>query len=634
MKRTKQFLLLFSFVCLVSAACRKADLFKTENNPKQTVEQKFLTGHRSANAIETRLVEFIERANQKKPFIHTTIERIGYPIWDKMMQVIPPAKSATITLNGISGKNSSSSSIDVIQIYYVPFVRDSQNYVNASMVIKVSPTDTTFSYMCDWQYTTLNNAINNPDDKAEKLAVFFMKFDQIVFGHERFSVKDKSLFRFQDRDARFVQIVESSGQGIQSNYMVPACQTIRVYYRACPYAVGHCGGDNGACDDCWECTAVNIYTSCFNDYNYEDYGGEYGGDYGSGGSGGGGAPPPNPCGPSEPGGGGGGGVPQSVAPKSKSNPSVKVNNYQCEPGWEPDDPVDSEGYRESRKQNLKQLLLLDGDVLIDCDSANVMPLDNITGNGKLFQRLGAFKVPQSVVDRLSWVAQNAPTALFAFPMVQDIDQAAGPRVNCDYYSVTINSLPQGMTAENILELFRKNTNNFIDPSINVAFSAYTDGNFTDNAKYYSSFEQAIGALVHIDMLNDGTVVLSDYKRTATHTSFIYSTIMSPLDHMHPVSGNREFGITQNANGTYTFYISGVDRSSDLLFAIVNSASTSFQVADNLWKNVRDKMTKFINDNGGSASRGETRRAQPKWDEVKKYLKGLISFAQLKASMGC
>jgi hypothetical protein len=166
------------------------------------------------------------------------------------------------------------------------------------------------------------------------------------------------------------------------------------------------------------------------------------------------------------------------------------------------------------------------------------------------------------------------------------------------------------------------------------FSAYTDGNFTDNDKFYASFEQSIGALVHIDMLNDGTVVLSDYQRTPSHTSYIYSTIMSPLDHMHPVSGNREFGITQNPNGTYTFYISGVDRSSDLIFATVNNWSTSFHKADELWKNVRDKMTKFINDNGGQATRGETRRAQPKWDEVKKYLKSLISFNQLKASLGC
>jgi hypothetical protein len=42
----------------------------------------------------------------------------------------------------------------IAQLGIVPFARDSQNYVNAAMVIKASTTDTSFEYRCDWQYKT------------------------------------------------------------------------------------------------------------------------------------------------------------------------------------------------------------------------------------------------------------------------------------------------------------------------------------------------------------------------------------------------------------------------------------------------------------------------------------------------
>jgi hypothetical protein len=68
--------------------------------------------------------------------------------------------------------------------------------------------------------------------------------------------------------------------------------------------------------------------------------------------------------------------------------------------------------------------------------------------------------------------------------------------------------------------------------------------------------------------------------------------------------------------------------------MANLLGTSFKKADQLWKNVRDNMTKFINDNGGQAGRGATQRVSPNWFAVERYLKGLITFAQLKADMGC
>jgi hypothetical protein len=117
--------------------------------------------------------------------------------------------------------------------------------------------------------------------------------------------------------------------------------------------------------------------------------------------------------------------------------------------------------------------------------------------------------------------------------------------------------------------------------------------------------------------------------------FTYSTITSPLDYNHPVSGNREFGIFANpTGGGYTFYTMGVDRTSDWKFAIGNATGYGFSKADELWTNIQKNMAAYINANGGSATVQTPIIARPNWNAVKNYLMGKISFATLKAQLGC
>jgi hypothetical protein len=96
-------------------------------------------------------------------------------------------------------------------------------------------------------------------------------------------------------------------------------------------------------------------------------------------------------------------------------------------------------------------------------------------------------------------------------------------------------------------------------------------------------------------------VESGYYRNTTPLKkrFTFSTITSPLDYNHPVSGNREFGIFENPNGDgYTFYIMGVDRQSDWMFALANTFGNSFAKADELWSSIQKNMTNFLNNQGG------------------------------------
>jgi len=117
--------------------------------------------------------------------------------------------------------------------------------------------------------------------------------------------------------------------------------------------------------------------------------------------------------------------------------------------------------------------------------------------------------------------------------------------------------------------------------------------------------------------------------------FSNSTISSPLDGSHPVSGNREFGIFANPNNNgYTFYTMGVDRTTNWFFGVGNATGWGFNSADNLWTNVQGKMAAYINNNGGQAYVQAPVIARPKWNHVDRYLRGEITFTLLKKILGC
>ncbi|MEO6630354.1 MAG: hypothetical protein ABIN13_01490, partial [Mucilaginibacter sp.] len=154
--------------------------------------------------------------------------------------------------------------------------------------------------------------------------------------------------------------------------------------------------------------------------------------------------------------------------------------------------------------------------------------------------------------------------------------------------------------------------------------------------------QSKGALVHINMANNGTVIESDYQSSPSGTYFRFSTLSSPLDFGHPVSGNRDFGIYPDPNnpGSYTFYTMGVDRISDWQFAFANSFGSGpgaiFNGADALWTAMQNNMINYINSHGGHAQfyPNHSNKARPDWDLVKDYLEGRKTFEDLKQEMGC
>lgn len=314
----KQYSVFIFFITLailfIQYSCRKTD--QSSSEVAVTVmqqEDKFFTAHRSGDPAEQALVDFVKRKNNKEHFVETTIRRVGYPRWDKTIVRTKP---------GALGRGATDSSETV---YYIPFVRDSQNYVNASMVLRTSAGDTTLSYKCDWQYSGIQNGHHSVSDSAEYYAIFFMALDKNVFGHTRFAITDTNLFRQNNHKPLFIELdsaANSTGTSKRSSF-TRVCENVTIYIIDCTYP-GH-PNCTPVCDGCWECTSFITYQYCWEEYLGE---GGAGGGGSSGGTGGGGT-------------GGGGFVP----PDCGGMPAARGTVVQgCEPGWYPPDDVNNIPY--------------------------------------------------------------------------------------------------------------------------------------------------------------------------------------------------------------------------------------------------------------------------------------------------
>jgi len=546
-----------------------------------------------------------------------TVGQIGYPRWDKAMIINKPQAS---------GRGNTDSSNTT---YYVPFVRDSQNYVNASMIIKAFSTDTSFFYKCDWEYSTLQNNISSISDSIEHFAVFFMVMDNNVFGHKKFAITDTTLFRNGDYTASFVSFDSSLIFGRNNNLTpIEHCVNVSVY-REVP-----CTGRSSRTQ---EAGRNNIVFKCFEhiSYNYCWYGDTGGGGlgYGSGNSGGGGT---------------GSGTPSECDPGPTSGNRTEINE-SCGPGWFPIVPIDDndrnlQGYLYTKLDSLYNEITTNPYFLLDpCNYLNQ------------FYWLGNHQVSNNTSNRIDSINQvflnsNGSSVYENFLetpyFVLNLNNASGTVVNCDYFPIHITTLPvvNGVqwTSQQLFQYFRNNMNQFINTNIAEFFPYKHDSYIDDSVRWHSS--NPLSSLLHLNMMNDGTVIVSDYWTTLDSSRFIVSTLRSPLDGIHPVSGNRAWGISpDHANGGYIFYTTAVDRITNVIMDLFNDLGeltplpSGFEIADNLWRSLQDKMILFINNNNGNAAKYvqlDELKFRPHWILMREFLLGNISLAQLKLALGC
>jgi hypothetical protein len=288
-------------------------------------------------------------------------------------------------------------------------------------------------------------------------------------------------------------------------------------------------------------------------------------------------------------------------------------------------------------ENLNALIANDDYFLFDCDSLALLQINPYYSYGSMYQQVAQFTPSNNIQNRLTSLNTQGMISFSPFA-IQNLSQAFGTVVNSDFFPIDISSLPPGMTMASITEYFRLNITSFTSGI--ATFSPYSDQYVNDTQLFNLPGSQSVGALVHINMANNGTVVESDYQSNSNGTSFKFSTMTSPLDNVHPVSGNREFGVYPDPNnpGHYTFYTMGVDRTSDWMFGFVNWIGNGavFSGADALWTQMQTNMINYINSQGGHAGYYPSKRflARPDYSTVQDYLNGIITFDQLKQKIGC
>lgn len=302
---------------LIYVSCRKIDKVNEPEKLQVDRNDKFFTAHASDDLFVQSLVSYMKRRNDKYHFTDTIIERVGYPRWDKSLIVHGSAQ----------GRGAS----DSATITYIPFVRDSQNYVNASLLVRTSPTDTALQWLCDWQYANYGFDSTSSGGSAHEVFLIFATMDRNVFGRDKFWIKDSGLLNPSVSAA-----IAASGKSFDETKVIYTLTPVQTSGRGSLWAevticyeIGACIQSNTArsvtSSGCPSGSIWFSWTQCASFWSYIDEGGGSGGGTGgsggnTGGTGGGGS-----------GSSGGGNTPPPCGGTARAQRAEFVQG--CGPGW-------------------------------------------------------------------------------------------------------------------------------------------------------------------------------------------------------------------------------------------------------------------------------------------------------------
>jgi len=250
-------------------------------------------------------------------------------------------------------------------------------------------------------------------------------------------------------------------------------------------------------------------------------------------------------------------------------------------------------------------------------------LDIPCGELPKWQELANHPIPQSVKNKIFQV--NGLTSWFKEAVIQNLDYSNSYTINMDVYPVKISSMPEKSpgvkyTYAEFFDYFRKNINDFTDINHGKFYPVVAPEYNIDDTQLWNS-NTPLGSLITIKIPADnGTVVCSGWGSQA----WIFTTVKSPWDGEHPVSGNRLFGYFIDVSGDMVIYTRGVDRFTTKFSnnAIQYTAeSFGYSEAKKMWQNMQQKVSTFVNSKNGNSSIIEGTDYTPNFIFVKDYLKG-------------
>ncbi|MFY7883721.1 MAG: hypothetical protein ACOVOV_02615 [Dolichospermum sp.] len=615
----KAFLLLVASV-VIFYACRKHDL---QENINQVQKRDFFEISASTDPLVKKVANYLQQ--QPIGTINYFVANGGYPIWEKAV--------TSSNYNFIYDNPQTESTNDIV---IIPLVLSNNANVNAFLKAEINADTVVVNLFKGKDYKKLGyGKITDNSFTAEKMVHNLMLLNFLVNGYKLYNVTDTGLFKsllpsnVTSGTVGF-EIKPPKTQGkINTEIISVTTSCIIIRYQNCT-TPGYCSSRRGGCDyydkGCGTCTGeVEICSDTYSSSGSGIY------------------VPPSP--PS-------GSTPSSISGGSSSGNDLS-DGGSGGLGWEPE-IVDNNGFYKSRIQRLKMELAKNPDFLIPCDSLNLIPLDPVDGYGTMYKRIASYEVPPIVhnyFDSINLTADVAMSTAMGYPKfeVQNLNSgtSVSPRVNCDYFPIRISKLPPNQTIYTVLEYFKNNINQFINDTPDVQFNPYNYFNIDFSDKFNKKGVNSLGAVLSIkdDMFYlapvvKASVVVSDYfvdsiKKIAW---FKFSTITSPFDGKHPVSGNREFGIFEDPNrpGEFCFYNMGVDRITDFYGQTFNLLRYGYERADKLWTRIQSKIISTFTQVGGEFKfySNKNIKARPKWEFVEKFFKGDITFDELKKLNGC
>lgn len=219
----------------------------------------------------------------------------------------------------------------------------------------------------------------------------------------------------------------------------------------------------------------------------------------------------------------------------------------------------------------------------------------------------SFRPPRAVQE-----AVRARSGIFAWDFHR-LESAVGD-ISLDYYPVRVTVLPSlagsRLAPAQLLSIVRKALNSVINTAISE-FLPYDEA--VDGPVWLS--ESPLNAVLHIGIKLEG---IEPEAGSVACTSFrpdrwIFSTLWTPRDLRHPVSGNRAFGFVANEDGTHTFYTRGADRTTgpdDWALSHV-----IFSGADKLWTSFQDGLVAYVKAKGGEAHKEPKHAERYNWPEA-------------------
>jgi|GEM_PF-6294706 len=235
-------------------------------------------------------------------------------------------------------------------------------------------------------------------------------------------------------------------------------------------------------------------------------------------------------------------------------------------------------FRHAKTFIVALVLLAPGIAWGACSTPIFPPLTHDRGNWADLENL---KVPASLNP--------------AIQRVQTIDGLGHGKINTDFYSVTIDA--GGDSAASLAAYLRVNLSTLIFSGTTYRVEPYD----ARSAHMWKSADPK-GAVMTFTLaeipgvmpLERGSVVVS----CISATDFVFSTVETSKDGLHPVAGSRAFGVHDHGNGSLSIFVKAADRVVNAgVFAALPEAGREavFGAGHDVWVRLLDNIeTQFAN----------------------------------------